>query len=177
MNHFLYKIRTTFILTSLVFVALSMILPVSSYCDQASPLVFSSWEGLEVDKCASIWLIKRFVDPDALFVFFKKSDPITHGIQFDTPTAQFRRRFNKSTFESMVKHYGVTDPKIIYIGRIIHDIEVNTWESKKMAETLRVQSDVNQIIWDTPDHSVVIKQTDAYFDRLYATLKNNQTKK
>jgi hypothetical protein len=35
-------------------------------------LVFSTWEGFEADKCASIWLIKRFIDKNAVIKFFPK---------------------------------------------------------------------------------------------------------
>ena len=43
-------------------------------------LVFCTWEGFEVDKCASIWLIKRFVDNNAVINFFPKGEAIKKGI-------------------------------------------------------------------------------------------------
>jgi hypothetical protein len=110
------------------------------------PAIFSTWEGFEVDKCASIWLIKRFVDKDAMIKFYPKGEPITEGIPFDTPDAKFRRYHNMSTFESILRHYQLIDPSLVYMGKIIHDIEVNVWERKLMQETYRVQEEVNKII-------------------------------
>ena len=64
---------------------------------------YTTWENMEIDKCASAWLIKRFVDKDAVFRFVPKGELITRGIPFDTPEAQIRRYHNLSAFEYIVK--------------------------------------------------------------------------
>ena len=120
-----------------------------------------------MDKCASIWLIKRFIDENAVIKFFPRGKIIKEGIPFDTPDAIFRRYHNMSTFESLLKHYKPHDPKLIYIGRIIHDIEVNIWEKKVVKETLIVQDAVNKIIWNVKDRNEVIQKSCIYFDLLY----------
>jgi len=130
-------------------------------------LVFSTWDGFEVDKCASIWLIKRFIDKNAIIKFFPKGEIIKEGTPFDTPDAIFKRYHNMSTFESLLKHYKLKDPKLIYVGKIIHDIEVNIWEKKVLKETLIVQDAVNNIIWNTKDRNEVIQKSGNYFDSLY----------
>ena len=130
-------------------------------------LIFSTWEGFEVDKCASIWLIKRFIDEDAVIKFFPKGEAIKEGIPFDTPDAKFRRYHNMSTFESLLKHYEPRDPRLIYIGKIVHDIEVNIWERKVFYETPLVQDAVNQIIWNSGNGDEVIEKSCKYFDSLY----------
>jgi len=130
-------------------------------------LVFSTWEGFEVDKCASIWLIKRFIDKNAVIEFFPKGEPIKQGIPFDTPDAKFRRYHNMSTFESLLKHYKLKDPKLIYVGKIVHDIEVNIWERKVFDETHQVQDAVSQTIWNSRNSDEVIEKSCKYFDQLY----------
>jgi hypothetical protein len=135
-------------------------------------LIFSTWVGFEVDKCASIWLIKRFVDKAAIIQFYPKGELIDKGIPFDTPDAKFRRYHNMSTYESIVKYYKLKDPKVVYIGKIIHDIEVNVWERKQMKETHMVQREVNQIILNSSDNEDVIEKSIKFFDRLY---KNRPT--
>ena len=92
------------------------------------PQTFASWDIFEADKCASIWLIKRYISPEATILFYSRDDNPPQGILFDTPEAKFRRYHNKSTYETLLEHYELTDPTLIYIGRIIHDIEVNIWE-------------------------------------------------
>ncbi|MBU1053439.1 MAG: chromate resistance protein [Proteobacteria bacterium] len=140
-------------------------------CSHASAgqkhLVFSTCEGFEVDKCASIWLIKRFIDKNAEIKFFPKGETIKEGILFDTPEAKFRRYFNMSTFESLLLHYNIKNAKAVHIGKIIHDIEVNTWERKVMNETISVKDTVNRIILEANDSKEIIERCNSYFDALY----------
>jgi hypothetical protein len=136
---------------------------------QKKPLVFTTWESFEVDKCASIWLIKKYVDPDAVIRFVPKGETIKEGIPFDTPEAQFRRYHNMSAFESLIKHYHLTDPALIYIGKIVHDIEVNIWEQKIYPETREVQDAILTIIQNAKSNEEVVAKSIEYFDRL-ATL-------
>ncbi len=130
-------------------------------------LVFSTWEGFEVDKCASIWLIKRFIDKNAVIRFFPKGKLIKKGIPFDTPDAKFRRYHNMSTFESLLKHYEIKDPRLIHIGKIIHDMEVNIWEKKLFEETPVVRDAVTKIILNSKSNDEVIKKSCKYFDSFY----------
>ncbi len=135
-----------------------------------SPAIFSTWIGFEADKCASIWLIKTYINPDAEIRFYSKDDTKIEGVLFDTPTAKFRRYFNMSTYESLMKHYKIDDPALGYIGKIIHDIEINTWEKKVMPETIEVRDTVNKIIWETKGDTQVVKRSNQYFDFLYEHL-------
>ena len=130
-------------------------------------LVFSTWEEFEVDKCASIWLIKRFIDKNAVIKFFPKGELIKEGIPFDTPDAIFRRYHNSSTYESLLKHYELKDPNLIRIGKIIYDIEVNKWEQKRIDESLVIEDAVNQIILNSTSREEVIEKSARYFDSLY----------
>ena len=136
----------------------------------AKEAVFSTWEGFEVDKCASIWLIQRFISKGAKIKLFPKGQPIEEGIPFDVPDAGFRRYHNMSTFESLLRHYRINDPKLIRLGKIIHDIEVNLWERKVLEETLTVQEEVNNIILNSRDSLEVIEKSMKYFDQLYGNL-------
>ncbi len=131
------------------------------------PMVFSTWEGFEVDKCASIWLIKRFIDKEAIINFFPKGEMIEDGILFDIPDAKLRRYYNMSTFEAILMNYKLDDPKLVHIGKIIHDIEVNTWEKKMFDETLVVQDTINKIIISAESSEALINRALEYFDLLY----------
>jgi len=139
----------------------------SNLLAEQKTIVFSTWEGLEPDKCASIWLIKRYIDANAIIKFFPKGEVIKEGIPFDTPDAKLRRYHNMSTFESILKYYNLKDPKLIYIGKIIHDIEVNIWERKVLDETLRIQNEINKIILTSKTRDEAIERCLEYFDSLY----------
>jgi len=136
------------------------------------PPVFSTWEGFEVDKCASIWLIKRFIDKRAVIKFLPKGEPIKEAIPFDTPDAKFRRYHNMSTFESFLKQYNLRDPKLLYIGRIVHDIEVNIWEKKQLHETPIVQEAIAEIIKKSKSNEEVVEKSCKFFDLLYERIGN-----
>ena len=137
----------------------------------SEPLVFSTWDIFEVDKCASIWLIKRFIDPKARIVLYPNGNAITDGIPFDTPDAKFRRYQNASTYETFMRHYKIQDDRLLYLGRIIHDIEVNTWGKKAIKETRNVQNEVNKIITDSKTSTEVIEKSLLFFDAFYSDLK------
>jgi len=139
--------------------------------EKEKTLVFSTWEGFEVDKCASIWLIKRFIDKNAKIKFFPKGDPIKEGIPFDRPEAKLRRYYNMSAFESILKYYNLKDPILLYIGKIIHDVEVNIWERKALKETLIVQDEVRKIITKYKSNDEIIEKSCNYFDILYQKIK------
>ena len=93
---------------------------------------YVTWKGLEPDKLASMWLLKRFVAPQAEFTLVSKDSIISDGIPFDVPSAQFKRSHSQSAFESILQNQGLNDERLIYIGKIIHDIEINTWKTKKL---------------------------------------------
>lgn len=141
------------------------------------PLVFSTWEGFEIDKCASIWLIKNFIDKNAVIKILPKEEEIREGVAFDTPDAKFRRYHNMSTYESLLKHYNLNDPNLVYIGKIIHDIEVNIWERKVLKETLIVQDAINDIILKSQNNDEIIEKSSKYFDSLYLSLVTRKDEK
>ncbi|MCD6387981.1 MAG: chromate resistance protein [Desulfobulbaceae bacterium] len=134
----------------------------------AAEVVFSTWDVFETDKCASIWLIKRFIDPKAEIRFFPHGTSITEGIPFDTPEAKFRRYATKSTFETLLEHYDIKDPWLKYIGRIIHDIEVNVWEKKVYGESTKVLEAIRLIIVKNEgNNEAIMEKSLQYFDAFY----------
>lgn len=130
--------------------------------------VFSTWDVFEVDKLASIWLIKRFINSEAKIKIYHKGDPITEGLPFDTPEAKFRRYYNLSTYEMFLRHYKIDDSRCVYISRIVHDIEINTWEKKVMNESRSVIDAIQQIIDESSTPDEIISRGIRFFDKLYA---------
>ncbi len=133
--------------------------------------IFSSWDIFEVDKCASIWLIKRFVDKDALFLFSPKESFVLKGVAFDVPDADFRRYHNMSTYQSILKHYKLNDPVLVKIGKRIFDVEVNYWGDKLFDDSKQIETDVKDIIEKNGEHKVVVDKSLLYFDGLYERYK------
>ena len=129
--------------------------------------VFASWDDFEIDKCASIWLIRRFIDPEAVIRIYPRGETITEGIPFDIPDAKLRRYHNSSTFQVLVKHYGVVDERVQYLARIVHDTEINVWEQKAMPETPAVQQAFDALLRGTKDSQAMIEKCVDFFDLLY----------
>jgi len=127
--------------------------------------LYSTWDVFEPDKCASIWLIKRHVDPGSVFRFYPRDAAIEEGIAFDTPDAELRRYHDRSTFETLLAHYKLEDPTLLYLGRLIHDMEVNIWERKAVAETRDVEADL-QALLGAGDAKRLVDLCVDYFDRL-----------
>ena len=136
---------------------------------RASADAYVTWEQFEPDKCASIWVIKRFIATDAEILFFKRGTTPPDGIPFDTPNAEFRRLHNKSTFETLVDGYSLSDPQVNYIARLIHDMEVNVWERKALPETRRVEAELVDLVSNS-DVEHLVSACLAYFDSFYDRL-------
>lgn len=78
-----------------------------------------------IDRVSSAWLIKSFIDPKAKFIF--GSDPAMQpeAIAFDMFYAGgFGHRGNDCTFETLVKEFGIADPKVVAISQMIHDADL-----------------------------------------------------
>ena len=133
--------------------------------------IFFTWEGYEIDKYASIWLIKRFIDKNAEIKILPKYSNLSKGIPFDIPYAKLKRYYNMSTFETILKFYNIKDPKLTYIGKIIHDIEINIWEEKKFKETENLQNIFLKIVKNSKSYQEIIEKSCKYFDILYQKLK------
>jgi len=77
----------------------------------AASQIYITWQGLEPDKLASLWLIKRFVDQEAEFKLVPKGSLIKDGIPFDVPSATFKRSHTRSTFECVLQNEGLDDER------------------------------------------------------------------
>jgi hypothetical protein len=83
-------------------------------------------EGVYVDRIASAWLIRRFIDPEAQFKFVsgKGYRPKEGELRFDMFQAEFTHEGDKCTFEVLLDRCGLKDAALRAIGEIIHDIDL-----------------------------------------------------
>jgi hypothetical protein len=160
-KHQLYLVMVLFLS---LFQAASAV-PAPSFAQQAEEFV--TWDDFEPDKCASIWLIRRFIAPDAQIRITSKKNPIKNGIAFDTPEAKLRRYHNRSTFETLLDEFRLTDPKLLQLGKIMHDIEINTWDRKAFAESNQIKADFRVLIDASTGSEDVIEKSVQYFDAYY----------
>ena len=80
-----------------------------------------------IDRMASAWLIRRFVDPAATFHFIdeKDADRLSTGeIAFDLQGGEFTHHGELCTFEVLVRSFGIKDKAVRKIAEIVHDLDV-----------------------------------------------------
>ena len=78
-----------------------------------------------IDRVSSAWLISRFIDPKARFVFGSK--PATHpkAVPFDMfRGAGFGHQGDRCTFETLCHSFNLTDKKVLLIGQAVHDADL-----------------------------------------------------
>lgn len=78
-----------------------------------------------VDRMASAWLIRTFIDPDAEFVFGKDDASASSMIGYDMDNAMFTHIGDLCTFEVMMGSFGITDPAVLRIAQIVHNLDLN----------------------------------------------------
>jgi hypothetical protein len=72
-------------------------------------------ENVKVDRVACPWLVRRFVDQDALFEFLPKRTDwslITEGVVFDVPGCELGHHGEDVSFDSILNKYGLNDPAL-----------------------------------------------------------------
>lgn len=77
-----------------------------------------------IDRIATAWLILRFIDSEANFVFAGDYRDVEHGIPFDYPEVEFGHHDEECTFETFLKNFGLTDAALKEIAEIVHDIDL-----------------------------------------------------
>jgi hypothetical protein len=78
-----------------------------------------------VDRCASAWLIRRFIDPKGRFTFAPEDQVPPRAVPFDMFHERgFGHRGPDCTFETLEKEFRIRDPRVAVIGQMIHDADL-----------------------------------------------------
>jgi hypothetical protein len=77
-----------------------------------------------VDRFASAWLIRRFIDRDARFDFTTDATDVKDGVAFDMYSMGFRHERDLCTFEVLQMRFGIADATVRRIGEIVHDLDL-----------------------------------------------------
>ena len=127
---------------------------------------------VHVDRVACPWLIARFVDSDAEFLFVPKSqiDAVareTGAIPFDAPGVELGHHDGKCSFETIIAHYNLTDKALLRLARIVHSADVESdLDSDPIARGLEAIA-VGYSLRFPDDQENLERQFDVY-DALYA---------
>lgn len=81
--------------------------------------------GCHIDRAASAWLIRRVIDPEAEFLFVKDPDEVSEdATAFDMRGADLSHHGGDCTFETILKRYGLDDPVLWDLARIVHEADL-----------------------------------------------------
>jgi hypothetical protein len=78
----------------------------------------------EIDRCASAWLIRKFIDPNATFQFAAQKPRRSMEVTFDMLEADFTHQGDSCTFETLCLRFAIDDPIISQIAEMVHDADL-----------------------------------------------------
>jgi hypothetical protein len=128
--------------------------------------------GVGVDRMASGWLIRRFIDPQARFRFTagKGSSRGSGELRFDMFQGEYTHEGDRCTFEVLLDRFQLHDPALRAIGEIVHDIDCKD-EKFGRAETAGIAAIVSGIGRTHAEDPERMQQGAMVFEGLYAQLR------
>jgi hypothetical protein len=131
--------------------------------------------GVHVDRIASAWLVRRFVDPEARFKFVPGQEytPEPGEVRFDMFEAEFTHQGELCTFEVLVRRLGLEDPALRPIGEIVHDIDLKDGRFAR-PEAVGIDRLVAGIAMRHREDEARLREGAAAFESLYEYFKRKR---
>lgn len=126
-----------------------------------------------VDRTASAWLIKRFIDPQAEFVFIDWPEQELrpeYGTPFDIKGVELGHRDGKCTFEVIVEKYSIEDPYVKKIAELVHAADIEG-EIDKVPEARGIKALFSGLRLVTKDDYETLELGFRIWDAIYAYYK------
>jgi hypothetical protein len=126
-------------------------------------------ERVKVDRVACPWLIRKFVDPEAEFVFLPHStdwSQIRDGIVYDVPGCELGHHGQDVSFDSILKKYGLRDPALDLLSHIVRTADSHPSDPHPAGEGLRWVAHGFSAL-GLSDHEILEREFIVY-DALYA---------
>lgn len=134
--------------------------------------VWVTRRGVKVDRIASAWLVRRFVDSAARFRFVDPDAAAPrHGeLRFDMAGGDFTHEGDHCTFETLLARTGRSDPALTAIAEIVHDIDLKDGKYSR-PETAGVRQVVEGIVAAHAGDDERLVRGFALFDDVYASFR------
>jgi len=131
-------------------------------------------EFVHVDRTACPWLIKRFIDPKAEFVFVpvEKIPEVVKkekAIPYDAPDVELGHHGDKCSFDAVVEKYKIKDPAVLELAKIVQAADTDKMETAPEAAGLEAVMTGLGIV-SKSDHETIAKAS-AVYDALYNNCK------
>ncbi len=146
----------------------------SALDDALSELRGRTWvtrAGVKVDRIASAWLVRRFIDPAALFSFVdpQRYTPGPRDVRFDMFEGEFSHVGDRCTFEVLLERCGLADPGLRALAEIIHDIDLRDAKFAR-PEASGLSLVIDGIVLGTADDAKRLEEGARILDALHARL-------
>ena len=133
--------------------------------------------GVKIDRMASAWFIRRFVDPKAKFRFTDPAAPRKDGeLRFDMVGGDFTHEEDRCTFETLIGRVGLPDKGVRAIAEIVHDLDLKDGKYAR-AEADGVRMMLEGLMARTNDDEERIERALVLFDDLHEALGSSRTRR
>ena len=131
--------------------------------------------GIHVDRMASAWLIRRFIDPRARFKFVASREHRHQPgeLRFDMFDGEFTHQGELCSFEVLVARFEITDPALRAIAEIVHDIDLKD-DKYGRPDNAGFEHLINGIAMAHPEDEVRLQRASAVLDDLYEYFKRKR---
>lgn len=127
--------------------------------------------GVFVDRIASAWLIRRFIDPEARFKFTPAGSyaPGPGEVRFDMYDGEYTHEGDRCTFETLLDRFDLSDSALHTIAEIVHDIDCKD-EKFGRPEAAGIELVLRGLVGAEPDDQRRIERGSAVLDALLSQL-------
>jgi hypothetical protein len=129
-----------------------------------------------VDRMASAWLIRRFIDPRAEFEFAERLPADGEPVPFDMFGVEFGHHGERCTFETLVARFELSEPAIDRIARLVHDLDLRR-EPGLDADTATVGRLVEGLREATDEDDRLLERGMGLFEALYLAYRRESPSK
>jgi cob(I)alamin adenosyltransferase len=132
---------------------------------------------IHIDRLASAWLIKQFIDKHPRFYFVAEGEAVDNAIPFDMFGAEFTHQGEDCSFETMLKRFGLGEVKgLREIAEIVHDIDLKDDKFQRL-EATGVKAIIDGLSKTFPDDRKRLQQATVIFDGLFRLFDKQAGKK
>lgn len=130
--------------------------------------------GIYVDRIASAWLIRRFIDPEASFRFVAEGyAPAPGELRFDMFEGEFSHEGERCTFETLLSAFGLDDPALAVVAEIVHDLDCKD-EKFGRPEAMGVGALVRGLVGRHPSDEARLEEGMRLMDQLHASFAGGE---
>jgi hypothetical protein len=124
----------------------------------------------EIDRVGSAWLIRRFIDPRATFVFAPTAPSNREILAFDMVDVEFSHHGDYCTFETLIRRFGIEDKAVKKIAEMIHDADLEDAKFQRL-ECIGIDRVLKGWAKEGVSDDEILRRGFECFDALYAFLQ------